>query len=192
MMISVPALDITTLCPWSCMVLAMLRCKWSPMPKPYDWYDALRRTLTIINPPYILYNKTFILLNCVIFPVDVQKVPHVCVKQMTIDTEQFCHEMAEKLCNLAAKKYWFCSDFNIEIIDLCLETNDVVAAAFMLLEADVQQPNKLVVQPFSFYLALRFVFKEFFFSIGRRYEAFARPAFSLRKENYSLLSVYVT
>lgn len=47
---------------------------------------------------------------------------------MSIDTEQFCHEMAQRLCTQAQKKYWFCSDFNVEIIDLCLETNDVVAA----------------------------------------------------------------
>lgn len=60
---------------------------------------------------------------------------------MSIDTEQFCHEMAQLLCGMAGKKYWFCSDFNVEIIDLCLETGDVIATAFMLLEADVQQNN---------------------------------------------------
>ena len=71
-------------------------------------------------------------------------MPHVCVKQMSIDTEQFCHEMAQRLCSLAGKKYWFCSDFNVEIIDLCLETSDVVAAAYMLLEADVLQSNQYI------------------------------------------------
>jgi hypothetical protein len=54
---------------------------------------------------------------------------------MSIDTEQFCHEMAQRLCTQAQKKYWFCSDFNVEIIDLCLETNDVVAAGKCLFSA---------------------------------------------------------
>lgn len=70
------------------------------------------------------------------------------MKQLSIDTEQFCHEMAQRLCTQAQKKYWFCSDFNVEIIDLCLETNDVVAAAFMLMEADVTN-NKYA--PFMLY-----------------------------------------
>jgi len=52
--------------------------------------------------------------------------------------------MAQRLCSLAGKKYWFCSDFNVEIIDLCLETSDVVAAAYMLLEADVLQSNQYI------------------------------------------------
>ena len=71
-----------------------------------------------------------------------QKVPHVFVKQMSIDTEQLCHEMAQHLCSLSNKKYWFCTDFNVEIIDICLETNDVVATAFMLVEADVLRDNQ--------------------------------------------------
>lgn len=68
-----------------------------------------------------------------------QKLPHVYVLQMSIDTEQFCHEMGQHLCTLASKKYWFCSDFNVEIIDVCVESSDIVAAAFMLVEADVHQ-----------------------------------------------------
>ena len=85
-----------------------------------------------------------------------QKLPHVCVKQMSIDTEQFCHEMAQRLCTQAEKKYWFCSDFNVEIIDLCLETNDVVAAAYMLVEADVSHGNQYenISQIFGFQFML--------------------------------------
>ena len=64
-------------------------------------------------------------------------MPHVSVKQMSIDTEQLCHEMAQHLCALARMKYWFLTDFNVEMIDICLETSDVIATAFMLVEADV-------------------------------------------------------
>nr|CAH0101384.1 unnamed protein product [Daphnia galeata] len=85
------------------------------------------------------YNQMAMVSNAKAFRL---KLPHVCVKQMSIDTEQFCHEMAQRLCTQAQKKYWFCSDFNVEIIDLCLETNDVVAAAYMLVEADVPQTNQ--------------------------------------------------
>jgi len=70
------------------------------------------------------------------------KVPHVSVRQLSIDTEQLCHEMAQRLCTLSKKKYWFCTDFNVEIIDFCWETNDVVATAFMLVEADVIQHSQ--------------------------------------------------
>ena len=78
---------------------------------------------------------------CFLFDTE-QKVPHVSVKQLSIDTEQLCHEMAQRLCTLSKKKYWFCTDFNVEIIDFCWETNDVVATAFMLVEADVLQHNQ--------------------------------------------------
>ena len=61
---------------------------------------------------------------------------------MSIDTEQLCHEMAQRLCALSKKKYWFCTDFNVEIIDMCLETDDVVAVAFMLVEADVVEEDQ--------------------------------------------------
>lgn len=73
---------------------------------------------------------------------------------MSIDTEQFCHEMSIHLCSLATKKYWFCSDFNVEIIDVCLETNDVVATAFMLVEADVTLSNQYALLLLFFFAKL--------------------------------------
>lgn len=37
---------------------------------------------------------------------------------MSFDVEQFCHEIAEWLCIESGKKYWFCSDYDIEIVDV--------------------------------------------------------------------------
>lgn len=88
-------------------------------------------------------------------------MPHVSVRQMSIDTEQLCHEMAQRLCALSNKKYWFCTDFNVEIIDVGLETGDVIAVAFMLVEADVVDEDQSVVNIFI----LVFSFEMFLFHL---------------------------
>ncbi|MCL4134173.1 UNVERIFIED_CONTAM: hypothetical protein GTU68_050961, partial [Idotea baltica] len=43
-------------------------------------------------------------------------VPGVLVRQVSLDVEQFCHETAQRLCNEAGKKYFFCNDYNVEIV----------------------------------------------------------------------------
>ena len=36
----------------------------------------------------------------------------------TMDVELFCHDMAQKLCVAAGKKYWFCNDYDVELVDI--------------------------------------------------------------------------
>ena len=47
--------------------------------------------------------------------------PGVFVRQVSLDVEQFCHETAQRLCNEAGKKYFFCNDYNVEIIDVSIK-----------------------------------------------------------------------
>jgi hypothetical protein len=47
--------------------------------------------------------------------------PCVLVHQRSFDIEQFCHEIAERLCIEAGKKYWFCNDYDVEIVDVSLK-----------------------------------------------------------------------
>lgn len=47
-----------------------------------------------------------------------QMAPGVLVRQVSLDVEQFCHEMAQRLCTEAGKKYFFCNDYNVEIVDV--------------------------------------------------------------------------
>ncbi|XP_050712340.1 uncharacterized protein LOC126996160 isoform X2 [Eriocheir sinensis] len=61
--------------------------------------------------------------------------PGVLVKQVSLDVEQFCHEMAQRLCTESSKKYFFCNDYNVEIVDVCPDSGDIVALASMLVQA---------------------------------------------------------
>ena len=40
------------------------------------------------------------------------------VAQYSMDVELFCHDMAQKLCVAAGKKYWFCNDYDVELVDI--------------------------------------------------------------------------
>ena len=40
------------------------------------------------------------------------------VAQYSMDVELFCHTMAQKLCAAAGKKYWFCNDYDVELVDI--------------------------------------------------------------------------
>ncbi|KAJ9593181.1 hypothetical protein L9F63_015278, partial [Diploptera punctata] len=64
--------------------------------------------------------------------------PCVLVHQRSFDVEQFCHEIAERLCVEAGKKYWFCNDYDVEIIDVCPFSGDVIAVALMRIQATIK------------------------------------------------------
>ncbi|XP_046388655.1 DDB1- and CUL4-associated factor 15 [Ischnura elegans] len=70
--------------------------------------------------------------------VEKLRAPSVLVHQMTLDVEQFCHEVAQKLCADAGKKYWFCNDYDVEIVAVCPISGDVIAVAAMLIQAAVK------------------------------------------------------
>ncbi|PSN51064.1 hypothetical protein C0J52_01517 [Blattella germanica] len=59
--------------------------------------------------------------------------PCVLVHQRSFDVEQFCHEIAERLCVEAGKKYWFCNDY-----DVCPFSGDVIAVALMRIQATIK------------------------------------------------------
>ncbi|KAK3856712.1 hypothetical protein Pcinc_036975 [Petrolisthes cinctipes] len=61
--------------------------------------------------------------------------PGVLVRQVSLDVEQFCHEMAQRLCTEAGKKYFFCNDYNVEIVDVCPSSGDIVALASVRVQA---------------------------------------------------------
>lgn len=68
-----------------------------------------------------------------------EKLNRRCVKaqQRTLDLEVFCHYMAQKLCQAAGKKYWFCNDYDVEIIDLDPESGNIICVAVVLVKATI-------------------------------------------------------
>ncbi len=59
------------------------------------------------------------------------------VTQHTFDLEVFCHHMAHRLCRAAGKKYWFCNDYDVELVDLDPESGDALFVAVVLVNATV-------------------------------------------------------
>jgi len=57
------------------------------------------------------------------------------VQQRSLDLEHFCHETATRLCADADKKFWFCNDYDVEVIDVDPGTGDVVVVAVVLIQA---------------------------------------------------------
>jgi len=59
------------------------------------------------------------------------------VQQRSVDMELLCHYMAQKLCAAAGKKYWFCNDYDVEMVDFDPDSGEVVCAAVVLVLATV-------------------------------------------------------
>ncbi|CAB3359272.1 Hypothetical predicted protein [Cloeon dipterum] len=66
----------------------------------------------------------------------------VLVRQISFDIEQFCHEVAQVLCADAGMQYWFCSDYDVEIVDMCPNSGDLLVIAFILLQASKKSATK--------------------------------------------------
>ena len=64
-------------------------------------------------------------------------LPCVRVQQRSLDLEQFCHETATRLCASADKKFWFCNDYDVEVVDLDPGSGDVTAVAVVLIQAAI-------------------------------------------------------
>ena len=45
--------------------------------------------------------------------------------QRSVDLELLCHYMAQKLCAAAGKKYWFCNDYDVEMVDFDPDSGEV-------------------------------------------------------------------
>ncbi|XP_037092615.1 DDB1- and CUL4-associated factor 15-like [Pollicipes pollicipes] len=65
-------------------------------------------------------------------------LPCVLVSQLSLDVEQFCHEISQRLCAEAGKKYWFCNDYDVEVVEVNPDSGDVVAVAVVLVQAAVK------------------------------------------------------
>ncbi len=59
------------------------------------------------------------------------------VSQHSLDVELLCHDMAQKLCLMADKQYWFCNDYDVEVIDLDPTSGEVICVAVVLVMATV-------------------------------------------------------
>ncbi|XP_076353579.1 uncharacterized protein LOC143248774 isoform X1 [Tachypleus tridentatus] len=61
----------------------------------------------------------------------------VAVRQVAFDIEQFAHEMAQRLCAEAGRKYLAFNDYDVQVIDLCPESQTAVVLVLMLIQATV-------------------------------------------------------
>ena len=59
------------------------------------------------------------------------------MQQRSLDLEQFCHETATRLCAWADKKFWFCNDYDVEVVDVDPGSGDVTAVAVVLIQAAI-------------------------------------------------------
>ena len=64
-------------------------------------------------------------------------LPSLRVEQRSLDLEQFCHETATRLCASADKKFWFCHDYDVEVVDLDPGSGDITAVAVVLIQAAI-------------------------------------------------------
>lgn len=64
--------------------------------------------------------------------------PCALVHQMSFDIEQFCHEVAEVLCERAGMKFWYCNNYDVEIVDVCPQSADVICLAYMKIKATLK------------------------------------------------------
>ncbi|KAK0166770.1 hypothetical protein PV327_004257 [Microctonus hyperodae] len=62
-------------------------------------------------------------------------LPYVSINQFSFDIETFSHHIADWICKRFKKKYWHCSDYDIEIINVCAISGDVICVLIMKIQA---------------------------------------------------------
>ncbi|CAK9817821.1 DDB1- and CUL4-associated factor 15 [Anthophora plagiata] len=62
-------------------------------------------------------------------------VPCVSINQLSFDIETFSHHIADWICVRFKKRYWHCSDYDIEIIDVCALSGDIICLLIMKIQA---------------------------------------------------------
>ncbi|KAK6630495.1 hypothetical protein RUM43_014840 [Polyplax serrata] len=60
--------------------------------------------------------------------------PCVVVDQQSLDIEGICHSVATTLCQVSNKTFTFCNDYDIEILDVCPRSGDVLVLLMMRIE----------------------------------------------------------
>lgn len=68
--------------------------------------------------------------------VEKLNVPCCVVRQDSLDIEQFSYKMAVIICKCQGYKFWFCNDYDIEIVDVCPLNGDILAVVFLRINAD--------------------------------------------------------
>ena len=81
-----------------------------------------------------------------------EKLGKRCLKisQTSLDVELLCHDMAQKLCSDAGKKYWFCNDYDVEVIDLDPNSNEVMCVAVVQVRATVVKKKVSTDENYSY------------------------------------------
>ncbi|XP_022187421.2 uncharacterized protein LOC111046230 [Nilaparvata lugens] len=77
--------------------------------------------------------------------VDKLNVDCVLVRQNSLDIEQLCSKAAEVICECEGFKFWFCDDYDTEIVEICPLDGSVLIVVFMRL--NVEQVNVGVARP---------------------------------------------
>lgn len=62
-------------------------------------------------------------------------IPCVSINQLSFDIETFSHHIADWICKIFKKKYWYCSDYDIEIINVCALSGDILSLLIMKIQA---------------------------------------------------------
>ncbi|XP_044736806.1 uncharacterized protein LOC123298771 [Chrysoperla carnea] len=57
--------------------------------------------------------------------------PGITLVHKTFDAEQFCHRTAKRICTEHDLKFTFCADYDINIIDICPLSGDVICSAYI-------------------------------------------------------------
>ncbi|CAG0902680.1 unnamed protein product [Darwinula stevensoni] len=66
-------------------------------------------------------------------------IPTVQVRQVSLDLDQLCLEMAEKLCLEDGFRYLSCRDYDVSILEVSVDTGHVECCALMVVEASSNQ-----------------------------------------------------
>lgn len=74
-------------------------------------------------------------LSTIMKIIHFQAVPYVSINQLSFDIETFSHHIADWICARFNKKYWHCSDYDIEIIDICALSGDIICLLIMKIQA---------------------------------------------------------
>ncbi|KAF0312973.1 DDB1- and CUL4-associated factor 15 [Amphibalanus amphitrite] len=65
-------------------------------------------------------------------------LPSLLVSQLSLDMEQLCHKISQTLCAEAGKKYWFCNDYDVEIVEVSPDSGEVTVVAVVLVQAAIK------------------------------------------------------
>nr|XP_018902600.1 PREDICTED: uncharacterized protein LOC109034107 [Bemisia tabaci] len=69
-------------------------------------------------------------------------IPVCTVRQVSCDIEQFCSRVADIICKCEGFKFWFCNDYDVEIVDVCPLNGDILLVLCMWLNAELMNDTE--------------------------------------------------